>query len=792
MLPLIHKKDSNTIMKKKETSFWFLVVSALSYLKTRASSGELKWDLGAKQLLPTWKAFFATRFLKEDVKAGILVGATAIPLSLAIGLGSKVEPGLGLVSAIVAGVVCAFFGGSRLIIRGPANSMLVIMAVIIERTGLSGLAFVGLICGVTQILFGMFGLGRFVRYVPLPLIAGFTAGIGVIIFVGQLPRALGLPVPADGDVLSVITHLRGLLHESQPQVLLLALITTVSALSLRKFYPKLPASFLSLLLTTLLTIGADWDVPTLGMILENGVVFQLPGFPASKFIEIFEMSFLLFMLMFFETRLSSLAVDRLVPGEKYDADQEMVGQGLGNCLLACLGALPVTGVIARSTLNIRAEAQSRRSSVVHSFFIVGVLLFARPLLARIPIAALSGVLLSISIGMISPREIIKIWKTSPVETLIYWITLVTIVLVDLMAGVQLGIFAALLIAIWNLGQAKVFFHKTEGTEALRVSLTGNVTFMASRNFELLSKRVSRAQGLKALIIDMADVRLIDSTGASMLLEFMKEMREKDVKVVLKSLNREAREVVGSVDSEKLAGDTHVTSESEIAEVLREKKSYSPRARLLFGVERYRGERKKAYEELFDQLGGQQKPHTLFITCSDSRINPTLITSSEPGELFIVRNVGNIVPTLEDDDTPAEGAALEFSLGALGVEEIVICGHTRCGAIKGVFQGIDPNLFPSVAKWVAPIAVEREKYPEIQDPEDFVKVHVIEQARNALSYPIVRKKINEGQVRIHCWIYDVVKGDFFEWTGKGVEFVPVGPQSLHGNIQTLLSPSQSDY
>jgi carbonic anhydrase len=251
---------------------------------------------------------------------------------------------------------------------------------------------------------------------------------------------------------------------------------------------------------------------------------------------------------------------------------------------------------------------------------------------------------------------------------------------------------------------------------------------------------------------------------------MKEMKDRGVRVILKSLNREAREVLSSVDSEKLAGDIHVTSESESAEALREKKGYSSRSRLLFGVERYRGERKKAYEELFDQLGEQQKPHTLFITCSDSRINPTLITSSEPGELFIVRNVGNIVPPLADDDTPAEGAALEFALGALGVEEIIICGHTRCGAIKGVFQGVDSTAFPSVAKWVAPVASEREKYPQIVDPEEFVKVHVIEQARNALSYPIVRKKIREGQVRIHCWIYDVVFGEFLEWTGKGTEFV----------------------
>ena len=140
----------------------------------------------------------------------------------------------------------------------------------------------------------------------------------------------------------------------------------------------------------------------------------------------------------------------------------------------------------------------------------------------------------------------------------------------------------------------------------------------------------------------------------------------------------------------------------------------------------------------------------------------------------------------------EGILRPFLGGALGVEEIIICGHTRCGALKGVFDGIDATQFPHVAKWVEPIAKERAMHPEVSDPEEFGKIHVVEQARNILTYPIVRKKISQGQVRVHCWIYDVTKGEFLEWTGKGFEFVPVGPHSLHRNIQELLEPSQSDY
>jgi len=781
-------------MKTQASSktFHFLFRAVKHHFQTRAKKGELKLDLGLQKLLPEWQSLFTVQGLRQDLWAGLMVSGAAVPLSLAIALGSEVEPSQGLISAILAGVICALFGGTRLSVSGPANSMLVLIALIVERAGVAGLFFVGLVCGLIQILTGVLGFGKLVRYVPLPLVAGFTAGIGIIMFAGQIPRALGLPVPPSGDIGSVITHLGSLLHESQPRVFLLSLLAVAATQLVPRLNPRIPGSFFGVLLPTLLVAFAEWDVPRLGDLGHHVLSLHWPGLPSSGFLETLEMGFLLFALASLDSRFSSLAVDKLIPGERHDADQELIGQGLSNTLIACLGGIPVTGVVARSVLNIRAGAQTRRAALFHALFVLFGFLFLKSGLSQIPVAALSGVLLSIAWNMINPKEVFKIWRSSPVETIVFWVTLATVVMVDLMAGVQMGIFAALLIALWNLGQAKLFFHSPDTDENIRVSLSGNITFMASRNFEVLNRKIERSKKVNALIVDMSEVKVIDSSGASMLLELMKDWAGRGVKVLLKGLNRTSRGVIESVDFEKIAQGAFITSESEIAEVLRKDKSYDPRSRILFGVERYRGERKKVFEELFDQLGKQQKPHTLFITCSDSRINPALITSSEPGELFLVRNVGNIVPPVGVDDMPAEGAAVEFSLGALGVEEIIICGHTRCGALKGAFDGIDANQFPSVAKWVEPIAKERAKHPEITDPEEFGKIHVVEQARNILTYPIVRKKVGLGQVRIHCWIYDVTKGEFLEWTGKGTEFVPVGPQSLHGNIQELLGPSQSDY
>ncbi len=763
----------------------FVFIAGQRHLKNRMRAGDFKWDLGLRQLVPEWKSLFSAKGLRDDFWAGLAVSGAAVPLSLAIALASKVEPGLGLISAILGGLLCALFGGTKLSVSGPANSMPLLIAVTIEKFGFQGLLVVGLGCGLLQILSGILGLGRVIRYIPLPLVAGFTAGIGAIIFIGQLPGALGLSVPPAGDLLSVLTHLGSLLHESQPLVLVLALITIAISQTLPRFFPKIPASLIAVLIPSFLAWFADWNVPMLGHIPEGLGVPRIPDFPDSKILELVETSFLIFAVVSLESLMSSTLTDKLVPSTKHDSDQELIGQGIGNITAALFGGIPVAGVVTRSSLNVRAGAKTRRSAIFHSFFVLAAIYFVAPIIDRIPLAVLSGVLLSIAINMMSPKQLSQIWRTSPVETIVYWLTFGTIVMVDLMAGVQLGIFAALLVALWNLGQAKVFLQPMAGPDSFRASLTGNITFMASRNFELLKKRIARKEQLKVLVIDMSEVRLIDSTGASLLVEFISKLKEQGTRVVIKSLTRDCRDVVRTVDSAKVCEGIYATSESEIEEILTGAKAYDPRGRILFGVERYRAERKQAYEELFDRLGQEQKPHTLFITCSDSRINPNLITTSEPGELFIVRNVGNMVPPVGVDQMPAEGAAVEFALGALGVREIIVCGHTKCGALKGAFQGIDAKKFPSVAKWVEPVQAERKKYPEISDPEVFTRAHVIEQARNLLTYPVVREMIKDERLKIHCWIYDVPTGEFFEWTGKGIDFIPVGPQSLHGNIQEIL-------
>ncbi len=307
----------------------------------------LRLDLGTRRLLPEWLAMLSPRWLKEDVLAGLTVACVAVPLSLAIALASGVEPAVALISAIVGSILVALFGGTPLAVSGPAAAMAVLIATVSHDSGLGGLLLVGFGCGLLQLATGVLGLGKYVRFVPLPVIAGFTAGIGAIIFIGQLPRALGLPPPDQAHVLEVITHIGRLAHQTTVQSLALALLTVLLVLALPLLSPRLPAHLIGVLVPSLCAALWHLRTPTLGTIPSTLPLPSLPGFPASGLAGLVGTTAMVYALASMETLLSSSAVDKLTRGARHDPDQELIGQGLGNIGSALFGGIPITGVIAR-------------------------------------------------------------------------------------------------------------------------------------------------------------------------------------------------------------------------------------------------------------------------------------------------------------------------------------------------------------------------------------------------------------------------------------------------------------
>ncbi len=731
-------------------------------------SDSFRLDLGLRKLIPEWKQLLSPRDLKDDIVAGITVACIAIPLSLAIALASGVDPAVGLITAIVAGVVVALFNGTPLAVSGPAAAMAVLIASVVQQFGIGGLLVVGLGTGILQVLTGVFGLGKLIRFVPVPVVAGFTAGIGGIILIGQLPRALGLPPPAQSHVFDVITHLGQLLHETNLIALGLTMTTLVISLGLPKVLPKLPAPLIGVVVPTIAVFAFGLKVPTIGALPSSLPMPQLPTLPTEGLGALLGTTLVVYALASLETLLSSGAVDKLTRGHRHDPDQELIGQGIGNAAVAMFGGIPVTGVIARSALNVQAGAKTRRSAIIHAIvLLVSVLLFAG-VMSAIPIAALAGVLLSVALRMLNPRELIALWRVSRSEGAVYLVTFAAIVLVDLMVGIQAGVLAALFIAAIRLGQVRTMIHAVDIPGPHRVSLAGPITFLSSSKLEMLRAEVDGFDPSRGVVVDMSGVTAVDSSGAEMFTGFVENLHDRNIKVALQRVSPPCREALSAA----MPGieQCFAVSESDVRRVL-DTPAATHKDRLVHGVRRFRWATRSQYQEVFDQLANGQEPHTLFITCSDSRINPNLITSTDPGELFIVRNVGNMVPRDNTTGSPGVGAAIEYAIGVLGVKEVVVCGHTACGAMKALLD-TKPTGLHNVDAWLSGPR-EELKLPVNASPEEAARINVLRQLEHLRSYPIVRERLASGALRLHGWIYDVGAAELIEWDEELKTFRVIG-------------------
>lgn len=750
-------------------------------------------DLGIRSLIPDWKDLFSTKHLGADVGAGLTVACIAIPLSLAIALASGVAPAIGLVTAIVAGIVCALFGGTPLQVSGPAAAMAVLVASIVQEHGIIALLFIGIGCGIMQVITGALGLGRFVKLVPLPVIEGFTAGIGAIILIGQLPRALGLPPPAQSHVFDVVTHIADLLHHTKPAAVGITLLTLAIIYLLPRLTKRLPSQLIAVVVATAATAMMGLDAATIGAIPRSLPMPSIPSLPSDlKLGAILGSTFVVFALASLETLLSSSAVDRQAPDQKRsDPDQELIGQGLGNLASAMFGGIPVTGVIARSGTNIQAGGRTRRSAIVHSIALLLAVFALAPLIERIPIAALAAVLFSVAFRMLSPAVFRHLWKHSRSDGLVYAVTFVTIVFLDLLEGVQWGVVAALAIAAIRLGRTRMGFRALRLRDHYHFTLEGPLTFLSSLDLDKLRREVALLEPGRFVVFDARNVTTMDSSGIEILASLVADARAKNLDPVLLGIPGASRAQLAAaipnaetvmIDDERGLSDR---LGSGIATV---------DARLRAGVERFRATARPRYTGLFQQLADGQAPHTLFITCSDSRINPNLITSTEPGELFIVRDVGNLVPPASETLASPGGAAIDYAVGILGVQKIVVCGHSGCGAIKAILSDEPlPSGLKNLHAWLETTEARQaiRAMPRSLHPDEIARMNALAQLDRLRAYPIVAEKIAGGELSLTAWFFDVKTGELEEWSAAQQRYVPLGTPEERASAKRITEAAEDE-
>lgn len=366
-------------------------------------------DLGIKSLVPEWRRMFDRSTIANDVTAGITVGCVAVPLSLAIALASGVPPEVGLASAAVAGIVGGLMGGTTLAITGPAAAISLLVCEAVQTHGLGTLPFITLACGGLQLATGIVRGGGMAKYVPDSVIAGFTTGIGVMILAGQLPKALDMTVPAGLNTVEVLSAVASGLNSASPTACALALGVIATMQLAPKIHPKMPSALVAVGGATAVTQFGGVSAKTIGALPSGLSAFALcmPVVPPLEALpSLASTVMIIYALTSAETLLSCTALDKLRPTSyKHNPDQELVGQGMANMTAAAFAGMPVTAVIARSSLNVKLQANSRLPSIVQSAFVFGSLAFYSDVISAVPISALAGVLISSGAAMLKPHEL---------------------------------------------------------------------------------------------------------------------------------------------------------------------------------------------------------------------------------------------------------------------------------------------------------------------------------------------------------------------------------------------------
>eukprot|EP00741_Cyanophora_paradoxa_P004762 tig00000828_g4620.t1 len=514
-----------------------------------------KWDLGVRSVMPQWKEMLTDPHVKDDFLAGITVACVAVPLSLAIGIASGMTAVDGLNAAIASGVICGFLGGTPIGIAGPTAAMAPVVFNVLQTAGAPGLFFVTLVAGLLQTATGVLGVGHLIRFMPSPVIMAFTTGIAAIIAVGQMPRALGITAAKNPGIVTTLEHVASMSAHYVPHAIGIAALTILINVYLPKLTKKIPATLAAVVGAAAIASAAHFPVQFITGIPTGLPPIHMPGLPDPAQIPfILNSAVLVWAFASLESLLSGVAVDKITkPKEfhKHDPSQELIGQGLSNVGIAFLGAVPAAGVVVRSSLNASSGGKTRRSGLFQSCMVVGCVAGLGWVLEFVPIPALAGVLLLVGYRMINPADIAYLARVSPLEFGIFTATVSTIMLQDMMSGIQLGVAAEIAHLFWARHKAEspllegfsyraildpswIYAAGGSDVKSVVLELSGNMDFTAIFKLEDMKADLKQplfftdetAAGLLRkgqLEIDARDIGAVDFTGLEAFVGLLEDM-----------------------------------------------------------------------------------------------------------------------------------------------------------------------------------------------------------------------------------------------------------------------------
>lgn len=706
--------------------------------------------------------------VRYDLPASLVVFLVALPLSLGIAIASDAPVLAGLIAAIVGGVIAGALGGSPLQVSGPAAGLTVIVAGLIAEFGWAVTCAITVCAGLLQVLFGLSRVGRAALAISPMVVHAMLAGIGITIALQQVHVLLG--GSSESSAWRNLVALPAQLVGADRAGLAVGLLV-IAILLVWRWVPapvrRVPGPLVAIVVASGASMLFTLNVPRIQL---NGSLLdalQPPGLPDGNWGAFATGVITVALIASVESLLTAVAVDRMQDGPRSNLDRELVGQGAANVVSGAVGGLPITGVIVRSSANAAAGAKTRASAMLHGFW---VLVFALPfagLAQQIPTAALAGLLIVIGIQLVKLSHIRTARQTGDIA--VYLVTIVGVVFLNLLEGVLLGLALAIALTVWRVARARVHAEQSDEND-WRVAVEGSCTFLSLPQLHTTLRTVPPGTRVTLEVsvdfIDHAAQQVIEdwqrqheSSGGSVLVQ------EVGTVELSSALDGPPARAFATIDK-RLGAVPWSSWQDPKTKNGHERRDTPPQA-VLDGLEVYHRRTAPVIRPHMQRLAHNHQAETLFITCTDARIVPNAITSSGPGDLHTVRNVGNLVPPGQAD-TSVE-AAIAYAVGRLSVSSIVVCGHSSCGAMHAALgqASLPTSGEEHLMSWLshaspAITAFDQGRHPLAESAatqgfdaaDQLSMVNVAVQVDTLIAHPLIREPHQRGRLKVVGLFYDI--------------------------------------
>lgn len=525
------------------------------------------------------KGEFNKERIIKDIIAGIIVAIIALPLSVALGISSGVSPEKGLITAIIAGLLISFLGGSRVQIGGPTGAFVVIVYGIIETYGFEGLVISTIMAGIILIFLGLMRLGSVIKFVPHPVTVGFTAGIAITLLSTQIKDFLGLnieKVPAE-FIPKINSYLQNI-----STINLTALAIGIISLIIMIFWPKvnktIPGSLVAIIITTLLVNVFKLPVDTIGSrYTEISAAIPTPSIPninLQTIQNLIKPSFTIAILAAIESLLSAVVADGMI-GSKHDSNMELIAQGVGNIASGLFGGIPATGAIARTAANVKNGGKSPIAGIVHAIMLFLIMIVFMPLAKLIPMTTLAGVLIIVSYNMGEWKTFYSLFKAPKSDVIILIVTFLLTVIFDLVVAIEIGMVLTMFLFMKRISET-TNIETSECSNEFNKSMdknnmNDNVLVYEINGpffFGVVQKFIDAMKGLNStydvLVLDMKNATAIDSTAMDALIRLHRRCETHNVRLLLADINKQPKKVLRGMGFIDLIGEKSIFKTKEEA------------------------------------------------------------------------------------------------------------------------------------------------------------------------------------------------------------------------------------